>query len=73
MVKYAKGIAKNLNIDLPNFESSKETYDFIKEHKDEAFKVRENKRKELENKKVKKSPKENKTAKRGHAKILCIM
>lgn len=60
MVKYAKGIAKNLNIDLPNFESSKETYDFIKEHKDEAFKVRENKRKELENK-VKKAQKKNKS------------
>lgn len=44
MIKYATNIAKDLDLELPDFENSKETYDFIKEHKDAAYLVREQKR-----------------------------
>ena len=45
-IKYAKGIAKDLNLELPNFENAKETYDFIADNKQAAYEFREERRKE---------------------------
>lgn len=46
MIKYASGIAKNLQIEPPDFTNAKQTYDFITIHKDEAYQVREARRRE---------------------------
>lgn len=51
MIKYATNIAKDLDLELPNFENSKETYDFIKRNKDAAYLVREQRRQERQAKK----------------------
>lgn len=58
MIKYASGIAKNLQIEPPDFTNAKQTYDFITIHKDEAYQVREARRRErAEKQKGKKKPK----------------
>lgn len=58
MIKYASGIAKNLQIEPPDFTNAKKTYDFITIHKDEAYQVREARRRErAEKQKGKKKPK----------------
>ena len=60
MMKYAKSIAKDLELELPDFNNSKETYQFIADHKDAAYQVREARRKrreESEKKQKKKSKK----------------
>lgn len=46
MIKYAGNIAKDLGIDPPDYTDYKETYNFIYEHKDAAYLVREQKREE---------------------------
>lgn len=46
MVKYASSIARELNLDPPDFSVAKETYQFIKEHKDAAYQARERRRQE---------------------------
>lgn len=44
MIKYATSIAKDLEIETPDFSNSKETYDFIQKYKDSAYVVREERR-----------------------------
>lgn len=44
MISYAKSIATDLKIDQPDYENYIETYNFIAFNKDEAYKVREEKR-----------------------------
>lgn len=46
MVKYANSISKELQLDPPDYNDVKATYDFIAEHKDEAYKKREKRRQE---------------------------
>lgn len=50
MVNYASNIAKDLKIEPPDFTDSKETYAFIRDHKDAAYEVRESRRKSRESK-----------------------
>lgn len=54
MIKYATNIAKDLDLELPDFENSKETYEFIKENKDAAYLVREKRRQDRQKQKGKK-------------------
>lgn len=56
MIKYATNIAKDLELEFPDFENSKETYNFIKENKDAAFLVREQKRQLKQEKQKGKKP-----------------
>lgn len=56
MIKYATNIAKDLELTAPDFENSKETYDFIKENKDAAYLVREEKRQKKQAKQKGKKP-----------------
>ena len=44
MQAYAKNIAASLNIDVPDMGNARNVYDFIAEHKDEAYKVRQEER-----------------------------
>ena len=46
MISYAQGIAKDLQIDPPDFEDAKMTYKFIRDHKDAAYAAREARRQE---------------------------
>lgn len=56
---YAKSIAKDLELDVPNFENAKETYNFIAKNKDAAYLVREERRrKNVERKKKRKEKRE---------------
>lgn len=48
MISYAKSIANDLKIEQPNYEDYIETYNFIAFHKDDAYKVREEKRRKRE-------------------------
>ena len=48
MQLYAKSIAQSLNLDLPDFDRPGEVYDFIRDHKDEAYKERQRVREEQE-------------------------
>ena len=60
MVKYAGNIARDLKLDPPDYTNAKETYAFIKTHKDEAYQFREKRREE----RAKKAAKGKKSVKR---------
>lgn len=46
MISYARSIAKTLGLELPDMSKPREVYDFIAQHKDEAYQERERKREE---------------------------
>lgn len=54
MISYAGGIAKNLQIDPPDYSDAKATRDFIEKNKDAAYQVREKRRQEKAEKEKKK-------------------
>lgn len=54
MQSYAKSIAQSLKLELPDLDRPDVVYDFIKEHKDEAYLVRQQAREEQESKDGKK-------------------
>lgn len=54
MQAYATSIAKSLNIAKPDMRNAREVYDFIAEHKDAAYEIRETERKKAGKKKKKK-------------------
>lgn len=51
MVSYATSIARTLGLDLPDMEKPREVYDFIRDHKDEAYQERERRREQAGKKK----------------------
>lgn len=53
MQLYAKSIAKSLNLPAPDMEQSREVYDFIAEHKDAAYAIRQAEREKTGKKKKK--------------------
>lgn len=65
MVQYAKNIARNLEIDLPDFSNYQETYDFIHENQDADYLFRQEKKKERAEKEKKRAKKAKKKEKPG--------
>ena len=63
MIRYAGNIAKDLGVDPPNYESAKETHQFIKNHKDEAYQVREQRRVTRKEREAKRNSAKKTTAK----------
>lgn len=61
MVKYASNIARELNLDPPDFSHARETYAFIRDHKDAAYQKREARRQERRLKAAKKGRNSSKT------------
>lgn len=51
MVAYAKSIARDLQLDLPDFDKASEVYDFIAKNKDAAYQARQRRQKQFESKK----------------------
>lgn len=49
MIRYAGSIAKDLNISPPDYSNAETTYKFIAENKDEAYKIRSERRRAREN------------------------
>lgn len=60
MISYAQSIADDLGIEPPNFDDSKQTYEFIRVFKDDAYVAREKKRQKREQNTKKKSRKPRK-------------
>lgn len=54
MIKYATSIAKDLGLALPDFASQYETSNFIRDNKDAAYEVREQRRRQRQAKETKK-------------------